>query len=474
MDRSEELASALAACWDAAELTYLLHSSQEELHEEWMASDLGRFIVVCARRWGKSFLFCVIAIETALRTAGADVKYAAPTKIEAEEIVVPIMSLILDDCPAHLMPVHKISKLTWTFPNGSRIKLAGCDTRKDSDRLRGTSCDLAIVDEAGFVTDLPYLLKSVLFPQFLTTGGSALIGSTPSISPAHPFVATYMREAEEAGTLRVRTVYDSPLILPHMIAQYIKEAGGEESSDWQREGLAKVVVDESRAIVPEFTQEFEDLVIELRPEEHVDRYTIADFGYSDMTVIGFFEWRFQQNKLYQVDELVYRNQGSADIAPGVFAKERELWGAEPPMMRYGDPNAHQSHGLTSRITLRDLAIEHDQEWAAVRRDNLQSGVNVLRLCAREHRFGINPRCTTTIAHMRGGVWNANRTSFMSSGEFGHFDGVAMLMYAIRHADRTRNPHPRHAGKTHDTHFIPETTDLSPTGQSIHDAIRGRK
>ena len=472
-EKQEELARNLRVCWEACDLSYLLHSSQEELRAEYQAHGARRFTVVCARRWGKSFWLCVEAVEKALATPNADIKYAAPTQKEARKIMREVMRPILRDCPEDMAPRFMKAEGEYQFRNGSIITLAGCDSG-NADRLRGTSCHLGILDEAGFIDDLEYVVKSVLFPQLLTTGGRMILASTPSRSPAHPFVAKYMLEAEAAGALRRRTIYDAPHVTESMLREYIAEAGGEDTSDWRREGLAEAVVDQSRAIVPEFTDERADLVVELRDEEHVDRYVVADFGYSDMTVIGFFEWRFRQAKLYQVDELVFRNKSSADIAPAVTAKERELWGTEPPMIRFGDPNAHASHGLKSRITLQDLAIEHGQAWAPVRRDHLEAGVNALRLASREHRYAIHPRCTTTIAHLAGGIWNAQRTSFAKSGEHGHFDGVAMIMYANRHIDRTHNPGPRHGNATQDTHHVPKTDERSATGKSIRDALYPKK
>ena len=461
------IASALLHLWTACDLSYLLHESQEELLAEFRASQSRIFVVVCARRWGKTTFCCGLAIEEGLK--GGRVLYATQTQKAARQIVEPIMRQLLEDCPEHLRPSFKRQEGRWVFPSGGEITLAGCDGG-NHERLRGTECDLAILDEAGFIDDLEYIVKSVVLPQTLTTGGRILMPSTPSRSPSHPFVAKYMLEAEAKGELRRRTIYDAPHLTDRDRAEMIAEQGGPESSDARRESFAEAVVDETYAIVPEFNRRVH--VFEADAPRYFHAYTFADFGFSDLTVVGFWEYHFRAGLLYCRDELTFQNTSSAHIAPAVFDKERELWGRAPEE-RWGDPNAHKSYGAQSRITLQDLSVNHGQDWCAVRRDHLEAGVNALRLACGNNSIAWHPRCTTTIAHLAGGIWNKSRTSFERSGEFGHFDGLAMSMYAERHVDRSRNPYPVLAqGVTEDTHHIPsDLLDGSQGGSLAHELAR---
>jgi hypothetical protein len=72
------------------------------------------------------------------------------------------------------------------FHNGSEIHIAGCDNG-NAENLRGHESDLNLIDEAGFIDDLEYVLKDILMPQTLTTGGRTIISSTPPRTPAHYF-----------------------------------------------------------------------------------------------------------------------------------------------------------------------------------------------------------------------------------------------------------------------------------------------
>ncbi|MCU0646680.1 MAG: hypothetical protein MUF00_01680 [Gemmatimonadaceae bacterium] len=431
----------LDGVWRAADLSYLLHDGQVRAMRAFDASKRRVFVESMSRRWGKSWKNGAVGVRGALRKPDAIVLYATPTQKMARTIVEPHLRQILADAPLSMRPSYSRQEGVWRFPNGSEIRLAGCDNG-NAERLRGAACDLFIVDEAGFVDDLEYVVQDILLPQTLTTNGRGLLSSTPSRSPEHAFVSRYMLDAEADGSLYHATIHDAPHISAETIAEYCAECGGEESTTWQREYLARAIVDETRAIVPEFFRHRSDVVVDIEAPRYCYRYTVADFGYNDLTVVGFFEHHFTEDVLYQRDELVFRNQGSHVIAPAVAEREAALWGRAPDA-RFGDPNASKSHGEESEITLGDLAELHGQVWAPVRRDKLTAGVNALRVAIAGGRRAWHPRCTTTIAHLAGGVWNAHRTSFERSGEHGHFDAVAMSVYSEREIDRSRNPYPAH-------------------------------
>jgi hypothetical protein len=431
-------------------------------------------ITLCARRWGKSWGAAVDDIEeaTALDALGMRDRFlfAAQTQVDAEGIIAPHVEDVLRDCPKRMRPKFNAQKLRWTWPNGSVIQLAGTDG-KNRDRLRGRGARRIRVDEAGYHDDFEYLINSVLLPQALRSRskwmqrgyphpslarfgppGKVIMLSTPSRSPSHPFVARYVLRAEEEGRLRIKTIFDAPHITREAAELFINESGGLDSTDVRREYLCERIVDESRAIVPEFWRHRADIVADIDAPDFFRCYTVADFGYNDLTVVGFLEHHFKDDLLYQRDELVFRNTGSHIIAPAVAEREFALWGKAPDH-RYGDPNASKSHGEESEITLGDLAELHGQTWAPVRRDKLTAGVNALRVAIAGGRRAWHPRCVTTIAHLSGGVWNAHRTSFDRSGEHGHFDAVAMSVYSEREIDRTRNPYPAHGFKGRDNAFI---------------------
>lgn len=441
---SPQRAAVIDAIWRKHRtLRYRLHDDQRRVYESWKGADGRIFVLCCSRRWGKSFLGADIGAELAIAKPGAQIKYAAPTMKMAREIIVPHMTDILEDCPDDMAPTFSKSELVWQFPNGSRILLAGCDGG-NAERLRGTSMDLAIVDEAGFIDDLRYVVQSILMPQLMTTDGRIFMASTPAKSPVHDFTE-YCLEAEAHGRYEHRTIYDAPHISEDIAAEFMAESGGELSSDWRREYLAEVVVDEDSAVLPEFTRQESEIVQEVETPPHRDCYTSIDVGFHDLTVALFGYYDFANARLVVEDERVFQHEHGAAIAPVVLEAERELWQAKAPYVRVVDADA---------IVRADLGREHDLVCRLPKKDNKHAAINALRVALSNGQVIVHPRCKTLIAHCKGAVWNRARTSFERSGTFGHFDGVDALIYLWRTVDRNRNPYPRlWRGESHDTHWV---------------------
>lgn len=426
----------IAQLWRLGDISYLLHRGQEEIRDRFEAATARRFVVCCSRRFGKSYLCCTLAIEAALRKPNAQIRYAAPTAKMVRSIIEPLMRQILDDCPRWLRPSHHRQEGVWRFPNGSEIHVAGCDNG-NAERLRGTSTDLGIVDEAGFVDELEYVVQDVLLPQTITTDGRLLLVSTPPRSPAHDFVR-YCTEADAAGAYEHRTIYDAPHLTPAQIEEYERESGGAESSTWRREYLAQVVVDTSWAIVPEWTDAEQYVVGEVERPLFFHAYVGMDVGYSDLTValLGYYHWGLA--RLVVEGEVVKQRAPSGEIDAAVAELERELWGDHEVRRRVVDAPA---------IVVADLRRFHGRSWSEARKDDAEAALNALREDVRRHRILVHPRCRTLIAHLRYGIWNKSRTSFDRSDAdgLGHFDAIDALKYLLRHVDRHDNPFPADFG-----------------------------
>ena len=391
---------------------------------------MGRiFVAEISRRWGKSVLACVLCNEVCINKPRAIVKYAAPTGDMAREIVVPIMRMLHEDAPADVKPVYNKTEMTWTYPNGSRIRLVGCDNGH-ADRLRGAALDFGVVDEAGFMADLAYVVKSILLPQAMTTGGRLFIVSSPARTPAHEFTS-YCELAEAEGRFAHRTVYDAPHLSAAVIAEFMAECGGEDTTDWKREYLAQRVVDESIAVLPEFMRHLATIVGELERPPFFHALTSIDAGFEDLTAALFGYHDFMRDALVIEDELVFHRANSGTIAPAILAKEQELWGGKEPQVRVMDADA---------IVRADMSTMHGLHCRLPRKDDKSAQVNALRVALPKHVI-VHPRCKALIAHCKGAVWNKQRTSFERAEGMGHYDFVDALVYMWRHTDRQANPYP---------------------------------
>lgn len=447
----------IEACWENKDLRYVMHRGQLEAHRlvsrahrRAIATNGGvkRAVLNWARRTGKSWFGVAWAVEQMLKNPGQRVPYAAMTETSVEEFIEPHLRRLASEAPKNLKPVSYPGE--WVIPSlDARMPLKGCEDRKKADRLRGPAAAAFVIDEAGFIPVLEYVVKSVAAPQLITTDGMMLVMSSAPESPAHPFVGL-AREAQGMGAYKHMTVYDAPHLTPQQIASFAAEAGGVDSAAWRREGLSEFVIDETRAVFPEFVEAHKDIVRTVEPRPYRFAYVVGDLGYVDLTVILFAWHDFDTDTLVVEDELVLRRPNSHDIQRAVAAKREALWTGLKPRAQ---PLVQAVDGPP--ITVGDIArLERDYEggspshpesrWSTVPNQELGAAVNGARLRIQQRKIAIHPRCETLLAHMHGALWNTQRTSFervTSSEGRHHFDAAAALVYLVRKLQPNRNPYP---------------------------------
>lgn len=455
---------AIRTLWQRGDVAELkLHAAQLDIYSKFKSSKARKFVVNCSRRLGKSYALCVIADETARKEPNTQIKYAAPTAKAVRKIIKPHFKKIWADCPMELRPKWNSAEQCFIYPNGSEIHVAGTD-QGNAENLRGTEAKLAIIDEAGFCDELDYLIDDILLPQTITCNGRILIASTPPKTPAHEYVQVYL-EAVTRGACIEKTIYDNPLVTPALIEEYMEESGGEDSTTWQREYLAKFVTDSETQIVPEFTPEkAQQIIRELERPHSFDAYVSMDVGFEDLTFIIFGYWDFINGQLVIEDEVVL--QGSLEvrtdnIATLVKEKEEQLWPAKKPYLRVSDQNP---------ILLNDLNLEYDLNFVATDKDEKEAQVNALRLLVSQNRLAIHPRCKALIAHMRYGIWDKNRKKFARAKAYGHFDGIDALVYMLRNVHRDKNPYPPVQNNPYTEFFTTQSNQLSHNAKVIKELL----
>jgi hypothetical protein len=406
-----------------------------------------KHVLNIARRFGKSHTLALIAIEYAIRNPGSQIRFAAPTGKALRKIIHPAFKAICKDAPEDVKPVWKSADGFYALPNGSEIHASGCDNQ-NYENLRGQAAHLAIVDEAGFVDELDYVVNDVLVPQTLTTKGVVIMSSTPPKTPAHDFYAM-AQEAELKGAYATRTIHDNTNVDKPTLDLYAKEAGGYESSTFKREYLCEFVVDSESQIIPEWHDQY--IAEPVRDEfyGYYHKYAGMDIGVRDGTAVGFGHYNFKEARLYVEDEFVLRGQEvrTDNIARGVQEKEAELWPGQKAYRRIADNN--------NLILLTDLGLQHQIHFSPTSKDELHAMVNEVRLWIKAGRVRVSPKCTHLIGCLKYGVWTEDRKQFARSSIYGHFDGLAMLVYMIRNIDQHTNPIPHDHKVSHFTHYIPE-------------------
>lgn len=443
------------ALWRQGDLSWMYHRGRAPAHNGQVKLDamiadayargVRRFVANIGRRFGKSHYFVLRAAQKCLRKPRSRIPYAASTGVSLMQFILPIAREIGDTAPADLRP--ELVDFEWRFHNESVVVFQGCEDMAKANRLRGPAADEAVVDEAAFIPVLMYVVRSVLNYQLGTTDGMMLVGSTPPETPAHPFTAL-AAEAQARGAYMHATIHDSPFVTKAAAAKLCEEAGGVASSAWRREALAEFVVDETRALVPEFSQHETEIVVDdyARPFEY-DRYTVSDIGFVDLSATLFASYDFPNAILYVENEHFVERATSKGITTAQQRVEAETW--PDPLGPFAHHEVWTDAPSITRADLQEIGGRYHRQ---VNTKEPEEAVNQLRVNIAK-RIRINKRCTHLIAHLRHGIWNEQRTSFARSEGLGHFDGVAALMYLWRHIDRNHNPATPFI-QSQVTHFVP--------------------
>lgn len=429
--------------WRRGNLSWILDDNQKALYKLFHDAKFKVQTWLLARRSGKTFALCVLAIETCLKKPNAIVKFVAPTKMQITNILRPLMKKILETCPKDIQPEFKKQEVIYYFPNGSEIQLAGSEA-DHIEKLRGGDADICIVDEAGDVNNLRYAIQSVLIPTTAITKGKILISGTPPKIPDHEFIY-FIEKAEQEGSLVKRTIHDNPRISKDDIEELIKELGGLESSATRRELFCEIIKDEALSVIPEFTPQLEKEITREWPRPpYFDAYEAMDLGMVDFTAVLFGYYDFRADKIIIEDEYCVRADKFLipKLVENIVEKEKFLWfnpmsnEVKKPYLRVSDNNL---------IALSAISTESKGQvnFIQARKDDNETALNNLRVLIANKKIIIHPRCVNLLRHLRNVKWmsQTNKTKFARSPDDGHYDFVDTLKYFVRHVDYRRNPYP---------------------------------
>jgi hypothetical protein len=442
----------IAAYWRDGDLgEYLLHETQEAMRSAICASIALLFVLNCARRLGKSYLSCVLAIEQCLQRPASRVLYIADTGKRVRTIIAPLMKQILLDCPADMMPTLNQIDGIWKFPNGSEIHIVGVNNGHEDD-ARGGGADLVIIDEAATIDALTYIVESVVKPMLLTTDGRIIMVSTPAQTPAHAYTG-YCARAQAANAYAGYTIYDAPHIPRERADRFIAEGGGRGATYVRREYFVEHVVDESVAVFPEWR----DDLVEARTVPHYVPVIVGDAGFHDLTFIvgGFHDFKHAIDVIEW--EVVTSKMLAKDIDTAVSAEAVAHWGPKlakearrhidapaQTVAELGTNNSAESEAV-ARLLGKPAPLRHGG-WSGIAKVEtdgpfMGAAVNSVRQRMKDRTIRVHPRCTSLVAHIKYGVWKDPGRDFARMEGFGHFDGAAAISYFDRLVDRRTNPWP---------------------------------
>lgn len=439
--------SLIIEAWYRGNLSFLWHKGQKVMENTWANAKNQLFVMNVARQYGKSYYTVSKAIQLAMTKPNARIKYGTAFHTDLTEFILPTFEKILESCPTSLKPKYKTQGSKWVFDNGSEIKLVGLD--KSPNSLRGNVIDMIIIDEAGFVSNLDYIYKSVIIPATLHRPDCKIVFiSTPPSTPAHAFL-DYAQRADREGSYVKLTILDNPLINEDDIERMAKELGGRESTSFRRECLCEFVTDTDSAIIPEWKDEY---CVDIPKDEYYGyyhKYVGMDLGVKDFTACIFGYYDFKKASLIIEDEFTMNgpSMNTELLVNAIRSKESILWGegdnkevpSTVPFRRISDNN--------NPHLLQDFSYLHNLTFVATNKDTLEAMINEVRLLVQSGRIIINPKCLQLLGCLKYGVWDTKKKAFARSTVYGHFDHLAALIYLVRNLAQHSNPIPADHGFT---------------------------
>ena len=449
--------------WGRGILTWQLRSEQKEIYNLLREAKGGKYTLYAARRFGKSHICMLMAIEDCLQNKNWEIGFVAPTKVQIKRVYGPIMSTIFKTCPAKLRPQWKNDLGGYLFPStGSLLFMSGTDNKHWEDLL-GMNLHKGYFDEPGTMTDLGQVVNRVVFPMTMTTRedrgaacGIILLG-TPSATPAHDYF--FIKEQCKAeGNFAMKTIWDNSGLTKETILEYIKESGGMESTNTRREYFCEDVVDTELAVIPEFNDAKEKRIsFEFDRPQYFELYGSLDPGFRNYTgyVLGYYD--FLEGVIKIEGEVLLNKKPTPEIAEAIREVEDRLFPNQKVYVRYSD---------TEPQVICDLGRYHDLMFTPTRKDGKEARINELRKVILDEKIYIHPRCKNLIMHLKTAIWNDQRTKFMETSDGGHFDLLDALIYLVRNIDVWTNPYPGpHDHLTATDHFI------RPEAKHNDDAIK---
>ena len=474
---------AIKELWRRGELSWKLDAVQKQMHSSYYNASFKIHTWLLARRSGKTFLLCVLALEQCIKTPNSIVKFVSPTKLQVNNNVRPLFKKLLEDCPEDVKPEFRTKDYIYYFPNGSEIQLAGTDSGH-AEKLRGGDSHICIVDEAGSCDHLDTVVKSILLPTTLITRGKLVLASTPPQESEHDFI-NFIEEAEHKGSLVKKTVFDNPRITKEQLEELIQELGGLTTDAARRELLCEIVKDGNTSVIPEATDElYAEIVKEWPKPPFYDAYEAMDLGFNDLTVILFGYYDFRAAKIIIEDEYVINGQELhlPRLVDTIRKKEGELW---------LNPLTNEVKSPTKRVSDIDYIVlneirrisNNEIKFEATKKDNNEAAINTLRVLLAKKQIIIHPRCKTLLRHLKNVKWKSsvNKDRFARSPDDGHYDAVDALKYFVRSINYNKNPYPAHHSPDLYQYYAPEvrnaagfnsTSSLKEDKVSIYKAIFG--
>ena len=270
---------------------------------------------VCSRRAGKTVGIGADMIDTARAEPEVNLLYITITQQQARAIIWSDLLKIIEeyeiDCKVDNV------RLTITFPNKSRIYIAGAKDRTEIEKFRGWKLRKCYIDECqSFRSYLKELINDIIIPALRDLRGGLYLTGTPG-----PVKAGVFYEYSQSKNWKSHhwTAFDNPYMhsLPNLdLEEILREERiirGIDESDpsYIRETFGRWVEDKD-SLVFKFSRAKNTYTA--LPTTGEWNYIIGiDIGYNDSDAIAVIGYNTHHKKVYLVDEHVKNKQNISQL-----------------------------------------------------------------------------------------------------------------------------------------------------------------
>ena len=319
---------------------------------------------VCSRRAGKTVGIAADMIDAAQEEDEANLLYITITQQQARAIIWSDLIKIIEEYDLDCKTDN--TRLTITFPNKSKIYIAGAKDRTEIEKFRGWKLKKCYIDECqSFRSYLKELINDIIIPALRDKRGQLYLTGTPG-----PVKAGVFFEYSQSKNWKSHhwTAFDNPymhsppdLDLEEVLREERIIRGIDESDpSYIRETFGKWVEDKD-ALVFKFSKS-RNLYNSL-PTDGTWYYIIGiDIGYNDSDAIAVIGYNTHHKKVYLVDEHVKNKQNITQLV-GAINKYKEEYNPIRMVMDAGalgkkiQEELRMRHGLNIEAAEKTRKVE---------------------------------------------------------------------------------------------------------------------
>jgi len=270
---------------------------------------------VCSRRAGKTVGIVADMLDTCQKESEINLLYITITQQQARAIIWSDLLRLIEDYSIECKVDN--TRLTVSFPNKSRIYIAGAKDRTEIEKFRGWKLRKCYIDECqSFRTYIKELINDIIIPALRDKRGELYLTGTPG-----PVKAGVFYEYSQSKNWRSHhwTAFDNPymhdppkLDLEEVLREERVIRGIDESDpSYIRETFGKWIED-SDALVYKFNRT-RNIYTTLPTGGEWSYIVGVDIGYNDSDAIAVIGFNSHHKKVYLVDEHVKNKQNISQL-----------------------------------------------------------------------------------------------------------------------------------------------------------------